>query len=232
MQFFEKLYRSPFGWILSRIAVIARLWSNPFMIYGIKDPKTKKFRKYTRYSTDTVFLSKRNLSIADKVWIWHHSIIDATEGIEIGEGCQIGAWVGIFTHGSESSIRLLGQQYTSIPNTARKGYTRGKVKIGAYSFIGAGARVLPGVEIGKGCLIVSGALVNKSVPDYSIVAGQPGKIIGSTIAVDEGYFEEYDFSDTYYDQGALAQIKERLKTKEKKEEYDNELDSSTFSAEL
>lgn len=187
------------------------------MLYGMKDPKTKKFRKYTRYSSDVVFLSKKNLSIADNVWIWHHSIIDATEGIEIEEGCQIGAWVGIFTHGSEASIRLLGRQYIDIPNTARKGYTRGAVRIGAYSFIGAGARVLPGVEIGKGCLIASGALVNKSVPDYSIVVGQPGKIIGSTIVSDKKYFEEYDFSDTYYDRIALEQIREMLKKEGKGE---------------
>lgn len=217
MRIFEKLYRSPFGWILSRVAVVARLWSRPFMLYGMKDPKTKKFRKYTRYSSDVVFLSKKNLSIADNVWIWHHSIIDATEGIEIEEGCQIGAWVGIFTHGSEASIRLLGRQYIDIPNTARKGYTRGAVRIGAYSFIGAGARVLPGVEIGKGCLIASGALVNKSVPDYSIVVGQPGKIIGSTIVSDKKYFEEYDFSDTYYDRIALEQIREMLKKEGKGE---------------
>ena len=95
------------GAVLSFIANIIARVHQPFMVYGIVDPATKKFRKFSRLSSSVVILSKPKLSIDDHVWVWHHSILDATEGIIIEEGAQIGAWVGIFSHGSEKSIRLL-----------------------------------------------------------------------------------------------------------------------------
>lgn len=51
------------------------------------------------------------------------------------------------------------------------------VKIKEYSLIGAGARILPGVTIGKNVIVGTNSVVTKSVPDYSIVAGIPAKII-------------------------------------------------------
>jgi acetyltransferase-like isoleucine patch superfamily enzyme len=112
------------------------------------------------------------------------------EGIDIGEGCQISSWVGIFTHGSQSAIRLLGDQYVHTPNRVRGGYDRGSVVIGKYSFIGPGSIVLPGVTIGKGCLITAGTVVTKNIADYSVVAGQPGRIVGNTIESDARQFKE------------------------------------------
>jgi len=182
----------------------------PFMVYGFSDPATGIFRKYARISSTVSIMNKKGLSLEDNVWVWHYSILDATEGLFIGEGCQIGAWVGIFTHGSENSIRLLGQEFVHIPNQDRKGYSRGAVSIGDYSFIGAGVNILPGVEIGKGCLIGAGSLVTRNVPDYSIAVGQPAKVRGSTIDIDQKFFERDDFSGTYYDKHALEKIKSRM----------------------
>ena len=48
-------------------------------------------------------------------------------------------------------------------------------------------------------------------PDYSIVVGQPGKVVGSTIDLDADWFEQHDFSDTYYDAAALSAIQEKLR---------------------
>jgi len=210
----ERLYRSPAGRLMSSVA---RGWARlhrPFMVYGYYDHGSKSFRKYTRMSSDVVILNERKLSVGEDVWVWHHTILDATEGLTIGDGCQIGAWVGIFTHGSENSIRLLGRQFVHIHNSERQGYTRGSVSIGAFSFIGAGAVILPEVTIGQGCLIAAGTLVNKSVPDYSIVAGVPGKIRGSTLETDERFFREFDFSSTYYDADALMKITDGLQGRE------------------
>jgi acetyltransferase-like isoleucine patch superfamily enzyme len=181
------------------------------MIYGYDDATTGEFRKYTRISSTAVIMSPEKLAVEDHVWVWHHSILDATEGLTIEEGVQIGAWVGIFTHGSESAIRLLGRRFVDIPNTERRGYTRGSVKIGKYSFIGAGAKILPGVTLGKGCLIAAGSIVNRDLPNYSIARGQPAKVVGSTIDLDRRTFDKEDFSSTYYDQEALGKILEKLK---------------------
>ena len=38
--------------------------------------------------------------------------------------------------------------------------------------------ILPGISIGKYAVIAAGCVVNKDVPEYAIVAGVPGKVIG------------------------------------------------------
>ena len=52
--------------------------------------------------------------------------------------------------------------------------------LGKDSFIGAGAILLPGTTIGCNCIIGAGAVVKGLVPDYSIVAGNPAKVIVKT----------------------------------------------------
>jgi len=188
---------------MSFVANLAARFQRPFMVYGYKDRPSREFRKFTRMSSTVSILSRDRLSVGDYVWVWHHTILDATEGLEIGEGCQIGAWVGVFTHGSEKAIRLLGKQFVGIHNTEREGYSRGAVKIGDYTFIAAGSIILPGVTVGKGCLLGAGTLVAKDVPDYSIVAGMPGKVRGTTLDLDRPYLRAGKCQDTYYDQELL-----------------------------
>ena len=58
----------------------------------------------------------------------------------------------------------------------------GKIFVDEYTFVGARAIIMPGVCIGKHCVIGAGAVVTKSVPDYSVVAGVPAKVVSSTFA--------------------------------------------------
>jgi lipopolysaccharide O-acetyltransferase len=51
------------------------------------------------------------------------------------------------------------------------------VKILSGTWIGEKAIILPGVEIGKKCIIAAGSVVTKSVPNFSIVAGNPARVI-------------------------------------------------------
>ena len=46
-------------------------------------------------------------------------------------------------------------------------------------WVGARALILPGVKIGKGSVIAAGSVVAKNVEPYSIVAGNPAKLIRS-----------------------------------------------------
>tara|TARA_B100000965_G_C19505018_1_gene719210 strand:+ start:784 stop:1167 length:384 start_codon:yes stop_codon:yes gene_type:complete len=55
----------------------------------------------------------------------------------------------------------------------------GNVIIGDNVFIGFHSVILPGVTIGKDSIIGAMTLVNKDIPNGSIVVGVPGKIIGS-----------------------------------------------------
>ncbi len=51
------------------------------------------------------------------------------------------------------------------------------VVIGHDSWIGARSTILPGITIGNYCVVAAGSVVTKDVPDYSVVAGVPAKVI-------------------------------------------------------
>ena len=54
------------------------------------------------------------------------------------------------------------------------------VYIDDWSFIGAGAIILPGTKIGKYWIIGAGAVVKGDIPDYSVAIGNPARIIKRT----------------------------------------------------
>lgn len=53
------------------------------------------------------------------------------------------------------------------------------IVIGDYAWIASNAIILPGVSIGKGSVVGAGAVVSKDVPPYSVVAGNPAKIVSN-----------------------------------------------------
>lgn len=52
------------------------------------------------------------------------------------------------------------------------------VKVGYGTFVGVNAIILPGVELGRCCIVGAGAVVTKSAPDYSVLGGNPAQVIG------------------------------------------------------
>lgn len=53
----------------------------------------------------------------------------------------------------------------------------GKIRIKEGTWIGTNVTILPGITIGKCCLIGAGSVVTKDVPDYTVVAGVPAREI-------------------------------------------------------
>ena len=49
--------------------------------------------------------------------------------------------------------------------------------IGHDIWIGQGARILPGAELGNGCIVRAGAVVAGAFPPYSVIAGNPARIV-------------------------------------------------------
>lgn len=56
-------------------------------------------------------------------------------------------------------------------------------RIGEDCFIGGRALILPGVEIGDGCVVGAGSVVTRSVPPRSLVAGNPARVLRAGIEV-------------------------------------------------
>ena len=114
----------------------------------------------------------------------HKSAI-ISETSEIGEGTVvfagaiiqpntvIGKHVIINTGASVDHDNIIGDYAHISPKAALCGH----VEVGEGSHVGVGAVVIPKVKIGKWCTIGAGTIVLKDVPDYSIVVGNPGKII-------------------------------------------------------
>jgi len=57
--------------------------------------------------------------------------------------------------------------------------------IGSRCFIGANAIIMPGVRVGNHCIVGSGSVVTKDVPDNCIVSGNPARITKTGIMTKE-----------------------------------------------
>lgn len=55
---------------------------------------------------------------------------------------------------------------------------KGDTIIGDGAWLGIRSVIMPGVEVGEGAIVAAGSVVTKNVPAYSIVGGNPAKLIG------------------------------------------------------
>jgi len=199
MSLSKKIYFSPLGYVIAFFQHLMSPFVRQMMVYGYRNPITGKYHRATRISSSAYITDKGKLDMGDNVWVNHNVRIDASGGVKIGDGCQIGYSSMILSHSSHMAIRLNGEAFIKMDIPERVGYIHKSVEIGEYTFIGGGAAVMPGVKIGKGCVIGVNSVVTKDVPDYSIVAGAPARIIGSTIETDRKYFDNPTVRKYYYD---------------------------------
>jgi carbonic anhydrase/acetyltransferase-like protein (isoleucine patch superfamily) len=99
----------------------------------------------------------------------HHSIV-------IGDDVFTGPYVYITdqNHNYTDPDVPIGRQWPS--NTA--------VSIGSGSWLGAGAIVLPGAQIGRNVVVAAGSVVRGAVPDRCVVAGVPARVVREYVAGD------------------------------------------------
>ncbi|MEA3480305.1 MAG: acyltransferase [Bacteroidota bacterium] len=185
--------------ITNRIRYEIAKWNRPYIITGYRRPDGR-YLKHTRIGNTTYITYKKNLDIADYVFISHFGFIEASHGITIEEGCQIGYHVTITSHSSHISIRLYGPAYYG-----RKDYTghiTGKVHIGKYSFIGPYSLILPGTRIGKGSLVAAYSHVKGEFPDFAIIRGNPAEVVGDTREMDKKYLDQHPELVKFYESWA------------------------------
>ncbi len=92
--------------------------------------------------------------------------------VEMGDNVFVSTDVLLVTHNMANCVfnNESGTQYK--PQT-------GTIKINNNVFIGARAIILNNVEIGNNVIIAAGSVVTKDIPDNSVVAGVPAKVIGN-----------------------------------------------------
>lgn len=109
------------------------------------------------------------LIIGNDVGIAANAFISVRGKVEIGNSCIFGPGVKIFSENhnfNDLEIPIFLQ-----------GATKKGVKIGEDCWVGANVTILDGVKIGKKVVIAAGSVVNKDIPDYSIIGGVPAKIL-------------------------------------------------------
>ncbi len=144
------------------------------------------------------FLNGKRISIGNGVtidsnaWIQvlpdqplgNHPIIVIKDHASIGMGATISAIKSIVIEEYVLCARNVyisdhGHAFSDItvPIALQKMSEGSEVVIGAHSWLGQNCVILPGVRIGKHCIIGANSVVNKQIPDYCVCAGAPAKII-------------------------------------------------------
>jgi len=179
------------------------LEANDIQIFGIFDdnPNLYEFNgirvlgKYykEKYPDESIIISIGDNIIRKKISnkIEHefghivHPSATVDRLVEIGEGSvifhksviqrqvSIGKHAIINTASSVDHDCLIGDFVHIAPNAT----LCGGIIVGTGTLIGAGSVIKPGIKIGDWCTIAIGAVIHKDIPDYSVVVGNPGRII-------------------------------------------------------
>lgn len=115
---------------------------------------------------------QKNAAVGARCKISSHSFI--CEGVIIEDEVFIG-------HG----VMFINDRYPRATNVdgglqTEDHWTVERTLVKQSASIGSNSTILCGVTVGVGALVGAGAVVNKDVPDYSIVAGVPARVIGDT----------------------------------------------------
>lgn len=136
------------------------------------------------------------------------------KGVSVGNDCRIytrnfGSEPWLISIGNKvtitSGVVLLTHDGSTWLMTDDKGrrYRYSKVEIGNNVFIGVNSIIMPGVIIQNDVIVAAGSIVTKSIPQGSIVAGNPAKVIGNFYDYKKRVLENYkadidmDYSQKY-----------------------------------
>ena len=121
------------------------------------------------YGPTQAVLPERGLRVGERCVLGARITITAHESIEIGDDVWFGqdVFVSDASHGYTDPIEPIGRQF---------GEHR-PVEIGAGSWIGHGAVILPGARIGRHVVVAAGSVVRGEVPDHCVVAGVPARVV-------------------------------------------------------
>jgi acetyltransferase-like isoleucine patch superfamily enzyme len=145
--------------------------------------------------------------------------VEQVRGLGVRIGCHCRIYLGS-DFGSEPYLVTIGDHVTITSGVRFSAHDGGvwlfreefpdidvfaPICVGNNVFIGNNAIILPGVVIGDNCIIAAGSVVTGAVPDNSVVAGVPARVIKSV--------EEYRtkvMSNAVYIRGCSREEKRRI----------------------
>lgn len=109
------------------------------------------------------------LTIGDDVSIGQDFHIIASGSVQIGSQCLISA--NVFVTDTDHTFDDPDTAFLIQPNVIRP------TVIGQNCFLGVGARVQAGTQLGRGCIVGANAVVRGNFPPYSMLVGAPARVI-------------------------------------------------------
>lgn len=130
--------------------------------------------------TLVVETANSRLSIGNNVFIGGGTLIDCQNRITIEDDVLISYQV-VIMDSDNHSIRA-SERVNDLRGWRKGQYdwsrvSSAPVQIHSKAWIGARAILTKGIEIGEGAIVAAGAVVTKNVPPYSIVAGNPARVV-------------------------------------------------------
>lgn len=108
-----------------------------------------------------------NLKIGDNCWIGRNLTVMGNSDVVIGDNCDLAPDVYFVTGTHEIG---------DFKRRAGKGYCQ-PINVGHGCWIGVKAILLAGVNLGDGCVVAAGSVVNKSVENNLLVGGIPARTL-------------------------------------------------------
>lgn len=142
------------------------------------------------------YLKAQNMfgSFGDKIYWYPRNLPSDPEMIFLHNNIKIATGVYFCTH---DIMELMFNDYPDCVKklkqcTEKKEFVRHKSTIEVYDnvFLGANAMLMGGIKIGPNAIIAAGSVVTKDVPENSVVAGNPAKIIGTFDNIVKNRIEE------------------------------------------
>jgi len=158
------------------------------VVDSVRDRVMRKWLNVPASASETI--KKKLAVVGANVQLAPDLKLDWPERVEIGDWVYVGPEGQFFTRGGlvVEDHTIIGPRVTIM--TAMHNFRNAKyvpydeiellapVRIGAANWIGFGVLLMPGITLGKGCIVGAGAVVTKSFAKGSILAGNPAKIIG------------------------------------------------------
>ncbi|MCM1139374.1 MAG: acyltransferase [Muribaculum sp.] len=109
----------------------------------------------------------KDVFVGDSVKIdtGHSDLITIEDGVSIAGGTRL------LCHQRDFSDYCVGDEYLAL------GYVLKPIVLKKGCLVGMESFVMPGVTIGEGAVVGAGSLVTKDIPDWTIAAGRPAKVL-------------------------------------------------------